>query len=142
MVGTAAWLLLGGDDGPSADDAAAAFATAWSAGRDAEAAALTDRPRAAAAALEASRRGLDGAKVTATAGEADERDGAATARVEVAWEVPGIGRFAYRTRLRLAEANDRWVVRWSPRAVHPRLTAETRLGTRGRGAPARTHPRP
>jgi cell division protein FtsI/penicillin-binding protein 2 len=129
LVGAAGWLLFGRDDGPSAGDAAAAFAAAWSAGRDAEAAQLTDRPRVATAALTASRRGLDGAKVTATAGEVEERDGTAVAPVDVAWEVPGIGRFAYRTRLRLERAGERWVVRWSPRTLHPRLTAETRLGT-------------
>ena len=130
LVGTAGWLLFGGgDDGPSAGDTAADFAAAWSGGRDADAARLTDRPRAAAGALAASRRGLDGAKVTATAGDAEERDGTTVARVDVVWEVPRIGRFAYRTRLRLARTGERWVVRWSPRIVHPRLTSETRLGT-------------
>ncbi len=129
LFATAAWLLLAGDDGPSAGDAAKAYAAAWSAGRDAEAARLTDRPRAAAEALAASRRGLDGAKVTATAGAAEEDGDTATARVDVSWEVPRVGRFAYGTRLRLARAGERWVVRWSPAAVHPRLNGETRLGT-------------
>jgi hypothetical protein len=35
VVGTAGWLLFGRDDGPSAGDAVAAFAAAWSGGRDA-----------------------------------------------------------------------------------------------------------
>jgi cell division protein FtsI/penicillin-binding protein 2 len=129
LAGTTAWLLLGRDDGPSASDAAKGYAGAWSAGRDGQAAGLTDRPRTAAAALAASRRGLDGAKVAATVGAVEEEGDAAMAPVDVAWEVPRVGRFAYRTQLRLARSNDRWVVRWSPRAVHPKLTAETRLGT-------------
>ncbi len=118
------------DDASKAQAAAKRYLGAWSGGSDSAAAKLTDQPSAAAAALTASRRGLDGARVHAVLkGDVDEQDGRATAPVAVAWRVPGIGSFAYRTTLRLTQRGERWVVRWSPRAIHPRLTAQTRLGT-------------
>ena len=133
----AAALLLGGgyllytrDDGESEARATAErYLGAWTGGSDAAAAKLTDQPGEAAAALTASRRGLDGARVRAVLGEVTEADGKATAPVKVAWRVPGVGTFAYATTLRLARDDERWVVRWSPRAIHPRLNANTRLGT-------------
>jgi cell division protein FtsI/penicillin-binding protein 2 len=135
VAATAAGILLVRESGPPAGDAAKAYAAAWSAGRDAEAARLTDAPRAAAEALGASRRGLDGARVRATVGAAKEDGDSATAPVDVVWEVPGVGRFAYGARLRLARAGERWLVRWSPQAVHPRLKAGTRLGTAAEARP-------
>ena len=106
-------LLLGGgwalytrnDDASKAQAAAKRYLSAWSGGSDSAAAKLTDQPSAAAAALTASRRGLDGARVHAVLkGDVDEQDGRATAPVAVAWRVPGIGSFAYRTTLRLTQA--------------------------------------
>src|SRR5215210_3860556 len=97
VAAIAAWFLLARDDGPSAADAAGDYAAAWAAGRDADAAGLTDRPREAGAALAASRRGLDGAKVSVTAGSAKKDGDTATATLDVAWDVPGVGRFARRT---------------------------------------------
>jgi len=117
------------DGGPSARSAATAYAHAWSAGNDPAAAALTDRPRAAAAALRASRRGLDGARVAAVVGRVDEDGDRATAKLQVDWEIPRIGTLSYGTTLQLRRSGDRWVVRWSPQAVHQRLTSRTRLGT-------------
>ena len=66
-------LLLGGgwalytrdDDASTAQAAAKRYLGAWSRGSDRAAAKLTDEPRAAAAALTAKRRGLDGAKLRA-----------------------------------------------------------------------------
>ena len=70
VVGVAAIALVvtraGGKPGP--DEAAGRFVTAWNRGDDAGAARVTDRPAAAAAALAANRRGLDGAAVTARVG--------------------------------------------------------------------------
>ncbi len=116
-----------GDAGPGA--ALDAYLEAWSRGDDRAAARDTDRPRDALATLGASRAGLDGASVRARTVALDERDDAATARVRVSWAVPRFGSFAYETRLALARQEDRWVVRWRPAAVHPRLGANTRLGT-------------
>ena len=125
-------LYTRGDDASKAQAAAKRYLGAWSGGSDGAAAKLTDQPSAAAAALTASRRGLDGARVRAVLkGDVDEQDGRATAPVAVAWRVPGIGSFAYRTTLRLTQRGERWVVRWSPRAIHPRLDR----GARGSGPP-------
>ena len=66
---------------PSPDEAIDPFVAAWSRGDDRGAAALTSDPAAAAAALAASRRGLDGARVQASAqdvaksGDSGARDG-------------------------------------------------------------------
>jgi len=119
------------DSGPPARTAAEAYAHAWSTGADSDAARLTDQPRAAAAGLRASRRGLDGARVRAfLIGDVHEDAERATATLRVEWKVPRIGPFRYRTTMQLVQRHDEWVVRWRPRLVHPRLTARTRLGTR------------
>jgi cell division protein FtsI/penicillin-binding protein 2 len=130
VLGGGWFLYMRNDDAAEAQAAAERYVGAWSGGSDAAAAKLTDQPTEAAAALSASRRGLDGAKVHAVLkGDVEEQDGRATAPVAVAWRVPGIGSFAYRTTLHLTKRGARWVVRWSPRAIHPRLSAQTRLGT-------------
>ena len=118
-------LSRGPEPGPAADR----YLAAWSRGDDAGAARAADRPAATRTALEASRAGLDGAKVSARR-TALERDGdRATAAVRVTWQVPGFGAFAYDTRIGLVLRDDRWVVAFTPRAIHPRLTRGTRLGT-------------
>jgi cell division protein FtsI/penicillin-binding protein 2 len=43
--------------------------------------------------------------------------------------VPGYGAWAYDVAIAARESKDTWLVRWSDRLVHPRLTARTRLGT-------------
>ena len=122
-------------DGP--DDAADAFLADWSRGDDRAAARRTNDPRAARAALAANRRGLDGAKVSATrAGDVSEDGGSATARVDVEWEVPAIGSWSYESEVPLRKEGDEWRVRWDPALVHPALEGGTRLGTT-REAPER-----
>jgi cell division protein FtsI/penicillin-binding protein 2 len=102
-------------------DAIARYVAAWSRGDDRAAAALTDRPAAAKQALQASRAGLDGASVRARVRSRDE-DGA---HVDVAWNVPRFGRFAYTIRLTTKDGK----IHWRERAVHPALGRRTRLGT-------------
>ena len=127
-VGAVAYFVLAGG-GPEPGPAADRYLAAWSRGDDAGAARATDSPAAARAALEASRGGLDGAKVTARRTALESADGKATARVRVTWKVPRFGDFAYDTTIALKEGEDRWVVAFSPRAIHPKLRAATRLGT-------------
>jgi cell division protein FtsI/penicillin-binding protein 2 len=106
------------------------FLAAWSAGDDRGAAALTDRPRAAGESLAANRRGLDGAALQARLLDVREDGDSARARIELAWEVPAIGRFAYRSNLTLRRGEERWTVVWAERVVHPELEDDTqRLGT-------------
>jgi cell division protein FtsI/penicillin-binding protein 2 len=111
------------------EDALKDFATAWSRGDDAAAADQTERPPAALAALKANRRGLDGAKVTATPGPVEDRGQTARATMRVTWNVPGIGRYSYRTNAALAHREEGWRVVWQPTLVHPRLDEDSRLGT-------------
>ena len=125
---TAAW-MLGAGRGPAAEEAAEAFAAAWSRGDDQGAAGWTDAPRRALTDLEANRRGLDGAKVTARTLEVTENGDAATARFAVTWVVPAIGTWAYRSTARLRRGDERWSLQWTPKVVHPALNDVRRLGT-------------
>jgi cell division protein FtsI/penicillin-binding protein 2 len=139
LLAVAAFFLLrAGDDG--AEKAAAAeraFAGAWSLGDDARAGALTDRPAAAAKAMKADRAGLDGAEVSVKPGPLTIKDDRATGRLRVTWQVPAIGAYAYTSPVTVVKTKDKWVVQYSPRTIHPRLTASTRLGTdSSRGARA------
>ena len=102
---------------------------AWTRGDDRGAAALTSDPAAAAAALAANRRGLDGARVQATTQDVAKKGDTARATVRLSWNVPGIGIWSYRTRVALERHGDQWKVVWAPTVVHPRLTAGRRLGT-------------
>jgi hypothetical protein len=136
VVAAGAVLLLRSDDSAAkAKAAVATFAAAWSRGDDAGAGRLTDSP-AAVTALRANRAGLDGAKVAVAPGPLSVQDGRATGRLRVAWTIPAIGRFAYRAPVTAVKAGDRWRVHFTPRTIHPALTARTRLGTSAT-APAR-----
>jgi len=128
VAALATWLLIG-RTGPAPEDAATAFLAAWSRGDDRRAAGMTDDPSAAAKDLEANREGLDGATLQARLLDLSEEDGTARARAEVTWDVPGIGRFAYRSALTLREGEDHWAVAWAPSVVHPALDEVQRLGT-------------
>ena len=141
VAAAATWWLIG-QTGPAARDAANGFLAAWSRGDDRGAAALTDRPDRPPRALAANRAGLDGATLQARLLDVTERDDTARARTELAWEVPGIGRFAYESTLTLRQADDRWTVTWSP----ARGASRARRGPAARHDPlagdAREHPRP
>ena len=84
-------VFVRGAEPPGPGQALDPFVAAWSRGDDRGAAALTDDPRAAAAALAANRRGLDGARAQATVDEVAQDDDSARATVRVRWKVPGIG---------------------------------------------------
>jgi cell division protein FtsI/penicillin-binding protein 2 len=131
VAGGAVWLLVGRAK-PEPAEALTPFLAAWSRGDDRAAARATDQPGPALAALEANRRGLDGATVRARPVSVRESDDARSARaaVALAWQVPGIGRFAYRSTVELHRRDDdTWTIAWSPQVVHPALDATSRLGT-------------
>ncbi len=128
VIGVLALLLLR----PSpAESALERFAELCSRGADAEAARLTDQPKAAAGALAANRRGLDGARLTAELLDVEEEgSGAAHGQLRLVWRVPGIGPFSYTSTVLLRGGEERpWRIRWSPTLVHPALGARERLGT-------------
>jgi hypothetical protein len=122
-------LFVRGASPPGPEEAIDPFVAAWTRGDDRGAAALTNDPRAAGAALAANRRGLDGAQLNASVTAVDEGDDTARATVLMRWEVPGIGAWTYHTRVALQRRDGHWKVVWAPAVVHPRLTATRRLGT-------------
>jgi len=128
-VAAAAIVFVRGSAPPGPDEALDPFVAAWSRGDDRGAAAQTTDPAAAGAALAASRRGLDGAKVQATAGDVATGDDTARAAIRLRWQVPGIGVYSYRTRVALQREGGHWKVVWAPNVIHPRLAAGQRLGT-------------
>ena len=130
VVAALALVVAGAGGKPEPDEAAGRFVAAWSRGDDAAAARVTDHPRAATSDLAANRRGLDGATVTARVVGVDEQEDAATARIAITWEVPGIGGFAYRSAARLRRGeDDAWTIAWTPKVIHPQLSRTRRLGT-------------
>jgi cell division protein FtsI/penicillin-binding protein 2 len=122
-------LFVRGSGPPARSEALDPFVAAWSRGDDRGAAALTSDPAAAAAALTANRRGLDGARVRASTQDVATNGDTARATLRLSWNVPGIGTWSYRTRVALERHGEHWKVVWAPTVVHPRLGAGRRLGT-------------
>lgn len=121
--------------------AARAFLDAWAAGDDAKAGAGTDDPSAAQAALQEVRRRLRVQSLTVRPGQVRRSEGSGP-RVpySVTLRLAGLGDWSYDATLPLVQTTTggakRWLVDWSPSAVHPGLTAATRLA-RTRERPAR-----
>ena len=148
LSGLAALVLLattttacGDDQGDEVKAAATAYAKAWSAGNDAGAARHTDAPKAAAALLGQVRESLAVTRVRAVVGAVPEpEEGRSRVPVRVTMQLRGLGDWTYNTDLSLRETgegdNARWLVHWTPKTVHPKLTAATRLG-RSRSLPER-----
>ena len=130
VLAVASFLVVRARDDSAQEARAAvdAFAAAWSRGDDARAGALTDA-RGAAKALKVNRAGLDGAVVTVRTASLTMKDDRASGQLRIRWRVPAIGAFAYTAPVTATKVEDRWVVHYSPRTIHPRLTPTTRLGT-------------
>jgi cell division protein FtsI/penicillin-binding protein 2 len=128
-----------GGGGPSAQEKVAQrWLTDVGAGKVAAAAALTDQPADARAALSASLAGL-GAKAhgTLTVGHVTTTGSTARAPFTASWAVPGVGtRWRYRGAVALRKQGKAWQVRWQPADLHPALTTDTHLLVR-RSQPAR-----
>ena len=124
-------VLGGGSSGPSARDALTDFASAWSRGDDAAAATSARPAKTARRDLRVNRRGLDGATAQVrVVSVQEEEDATARGTLEVAWQVPSIGRLVSRTRVRLRLTGDRWTIAWRPTVINAALTsADRRLGT-------------
>ncbi|MGH3315453.1 MAG: penicillin-binding transpeptidase domain-containing protein [Nocardioidaceae bacterium] len=135
----------GGPLGDSPEDmasgAAQDFLDRWSSGDVAKAARQTDAP---ADARELLGDVQDTLLITRTtyepAGEATCAESRCTQRVRLTHTLDGIGEWSYDTTIRVTRPADDeaegFVVAWSPRVVHPRLTDETEL-SRERTLPAR-----
>jgi cell division protein FtsI/penicillin-binding protein 2 len=124
--------------GEGPDEAAQAFAAAWSRGDDAGAAALTDDAQAAAALLASVRAALAPAGLAARVGQVRTASDTATASLDMRWDL-GQGRvWSYLGEIGLhrnATGNgSAWVVGWAPTVVHPQLAARQRLVLRSGAA--------
>jgi beta-lactamase class D len=120
--------LVGGD-GP--EDAARAFAAAWSRGDDRGAAALTDDPAAATTLLTSVRQSLTPAGLAVQVGQVRTAADSATASLDVRWDL-GQGRlWSYLGEVGLHRTaggdGPAWTVTWAPTVVHPQLAARQRL---------------
>lgn len=129
------------DERPAVTAAAAAFLTAWAAGDLDKAAARTDTPAAANPLLTEFTESLAVTGVRAKAGRAPQpTDGRARVPYTVTLTLRGLGDWSYTAALPMRRVDDadnsRWLVRWSPAALHPKLTAQARFG-RTRSLPAR-----
>ncbi len=129
-VGTVAFLVLGGADGPGPEGTAGDYLAAWS-GEDFKAmAALVDGPpprfeethTAVGEALRVTAASFELGEVTT---EGEEAQAAFTATLTIA----GLGDWRYDSVLPLRRAGDDegWLVAWSPAVVHPRLADGLRL---------------
>ncbi|WP_312859562.1 penicillin-binding transpeptidase domain-containing protein [Pseudonocardia xinjiangensis] len=122
---------LYGDDGPQRT--VTAFLTAWSAGDDARAAALTDAPAAAGQLLVATRDALEPSAIVAELAQVRTATERATASVQLTWQLGPDRIWSYLNELELLPAPDAeegWLVHWAPTVVHPELAPRQRLALR------------
>ena len=110
----------------SANDVAHAYAQSFGALNGAAAAALTDDPTAATAALTTLYQNMSGARLTASmAGDAANN----AANVNVDWRA-GTLDVPYQVSLQLVQRNGKWLVHWSDAAIHPDLAKGQSLAFR------------
>jgi cell division protein FtsI/penicillin-binding protein 2 len=119
-------------DGP--EEAARAFAAAWSAGDDRRAATLTDDPDAATTLLTSAREELAPAALAVQVGQVRTAADTATASLDLRWDL-GQGRvWSYVAEAGLHRSANpdgpAWTVAWAPTVVHPQLAARQRLALR------------
>ena len=128
LLATVAGCGLIGGDGP--EEAARAFATAWSGGDDRAAAALTDDPAAATALLTSVRESLAPVGLAVQVGQVRTASDTATASLDLRWDL-GQGRiWSYHGEAGLRRATGdgpAWRISWAPTVVHPQLAARQRL---------------
>jgi cell division protein FtsI/penicillin-binding protein 2 len=120
--------LVGGN-GP--EDAARAFAAAWSGGDDRAAGALTDDPAAATALLASVRQALAPAGLAVQVGQVRTAADTATASLDVRWDLGQARIWSYLGEAGLHRtaggSGPAWTVTWAPTVVHPQLAARQRL---------------
>ena len=135
VVALAGCSIFGGDDPrDEARKQARIFLNAWAAGKWDQAAAATDAPDQARTVLAETAERLSTAAIKATQGSVDGcggEDEPCVQNFRVTMMLKAAGEWAYDSSLSLKrEDEDTWIVQWTPKIVHPRLTDETRLGRR------------
>ncbi|WP_246009877.1 penicillin-binding transpeptidase domain-containing protein [Actinokineospora cianjurensis] len=116
----------------SASQVAEQFLRAFGTQQFGTAAQMTDDPAAAEAVLTAVNTALRPDAVIATASALPE-EGAAqpTATFQLSWQISGGQTWKYASSFGLVHAGQRWVVRWTPTLVHPRLVPGSKLALIG-----------
>ena len=119
VAASVAAVLVSCSSGSSARPPVERFLGAWSKGDAAAAAALTDNPAAAQAALQGWRSSLDiGAAKLALKSASDTK---ATFAADV--DLNGLGRWRYAGSLAIRKVNGKVTVAWSPSVLYPGLAA-------------------
>jgi Penicillin binding protein transpeptidase domain/NTF2-like N-terminal transpeptidase domain len=124
------------DDEPTPEQAARSFLTAMAAGDNTTASNATDDPQAATALLDKVRNALKPTAVQARFDQIrDSGDGTAEASFTTTWTLGDGREWAYPGTMRLHRDESRppdrrWVLRWSPEVVHPKLAAQQTLAVR------------
>jgi hypothetical protein len=120
-------------------DVADRFLKAFQAGDAQGAGALTDDPAAAAAKLAEVFQGLavTGGVKAVRSKPADPVAGANTVETgfQVTWPL-SMGSWEYANALSLAKSGEAWKVHWTPALIHPKLTADKRIGVVSPGGQA------
>jgi hypothetical protein len=126
---------LGGDDGSAAEEAAAAYLTAWADGDvEAMAALVADPPQDFAARQQELRNSLSVVTVETGAPTVETTGDEGTATVPVDLGLQGLGHWTYDGELTLARVDGEWKVRFTSASLHPGVGEGQRLArTRQQG---------
>lgn len=121
---------------PSGPEAAAqSFLDLFSGGDLAAAAAHTDRPADAEAAMTEVWEGLQAESLTATATSTRLDGDSATVAYSYGWHLPKERTWQYTGELNMGRRGEDWVVRWSKSALHPQLGERQTVQLRSSPAP-------
>jgi cell division protein FtsI/penicillin-binding protein 2 len=133
----AIFALMRADDGPNPADDARAYLAAWEEGDTAAMEELVDEPPASFATLHQDiAENLRVIDASYDLGAVDDDGDTAIARFTAALQLDGLGQWDYGGTLSLVEADDGWLVDWTPAAIHPDLGNGQTL-TRSREMPPR-----
>jgi cell division protein FtsI/penicillin-binding protein 2 len=130
--------LMGDDEGPPAADDAEAYLAAWEEG---DYGSMQERVLDPPTSFDAiHQQTVDNLEATSSAyelGEVDTSGDSAIARFTARLQLDGLGEWSYDGALSMSLGEgDRWLVDWTPAAIHPRLGSRQTL-TRTREVPPR-----
>ncbi|ONI71262.1 hypothetical protein ALI144C_48995 [Actinosynnema sp. ALI-1.44] len=112
------------NQGPAAGQVLDSFLKVLTSGDSAAAALLTDNPTAAQEAITALHKNIPaGSLVYTRASSASPTQGAKTVTAPVDAKLTVASPNPWKTSVQLAEINGKWVVKWAPTVIHPKLQA-------------------
>ena len=120
-------------DGP--EPAAEQFVSLLADEDTASAAALTDRPDVARAALDSAWENLQAESMTATVGSARVTGDTATVQYTYEWHLPKDRVWTYTGDLQMGRRDGEWAVRWNSTDLHPKLGDTQTMSLRSVPAP-------